>query len=140
MKSLFISSIVLLCAFSLNAQTSCEKLSAAYSADELKSVENPDYLCFVATQGYLVNNMGDKDLNGYPDISTLLPRTAGVTALTGENFDMGTFNLLQYNFELKELTPTVYKIGDTGYTLFIQSKIRMDALYQRHLANQNAGK
>lgn len=140
MKSLFISSFVLLCAFSIQAQTTCEKLTAAYSAEELNKIENPDYLCFIATQGYLVNDMSDKDLSGYPDISTLAPRKSGVAALSGENFDLGTFNILNYNFELKETSPTVYKIGDTGQTLFIQSKVRMEVMYQRYQANQNATK
>ncbi len=138
MKSLFISSFVLFCAFSINAQTTCEKLSAAYNAEELAKIENPGYQCFIANQGYLVNAMGNKDLNGYPDISTLMPRKAGVEVLSGENFDQATFNILNYHFQLNETSPTVYKIGDTGYTLFIQSKVRMEVMYQRHQANQNA--
>jgi hypothetical protein len=115
-------------------------LSEVYSENELSKLENPDYLCFVATQGYFINDMGAKDLSQYPDISTLKPLNASIPAISAANFDEASFNLLKYQFELQEGTPLIYRIGDSGKTLFIHSKVRMDVLFERALINQNANK
>jgi hypothetical protein len=84
--------------------------------------------------------MTGKDLSGYPDISELKPRKDGVHPLSAETFDAATFNLLDYNFDLQEGTPLIYRIGNTGKTLFIHSELRMNALYGRNSTNSKAGK
>lgn len=119
---------------------SCDYLSQAYTATELNAMDaaEKDYLCFMATKGYYINDMTGKDLSGYADISTLQPRQ-GFAPLSGSSFDMNTFNLLQYQVELQEGNPLIYRIGNTGKVLFIQSESRMQMLYQRHQANNNSG-
>lgn len=138
--------VLLLAAFALaglfgHAQSSeCVYLDQAYTAAERNAMaaSQQDYLCFVATKGYYINDMTGKDLSQYADISTLQPRD-GFAAVSGSNFDMNTFNLLQFQFELQEGNPLIYRIGDSGKVLFIQSEARMQMLYQRHLANQGSG-
>lgn len=117
-------------------------VSRSYSAEEIAAMgsEKVDFLNFVGSRGYMINDMTGKDLSGYPDISELKPRKDGVQPLSAETFDAATFNLLDYNFELLEGTPLIYRIGSSEKALFIHSEVRMNALYGRNGTNTKAGK
>lgn len=117
-------------------------VSRSYSAEEIAAMgsEQAEFLNFVGSRGYMINDMTGKDLSGYPDISELKPRKEGVKTLNGDTFDAANFNLLDYQFELQEGTPLIYRIGSTGKALFIHSEARMNALYGRNSTNTKAGK
>ncbi len=137
MKYLFCSLLFLCTMLSAQSQSAVnEKVSEAFSAEEMAKMtpENVDYYTFFLDNAYRVLD-SEKENSSLNDLSLILNKKTG-ESLQSSDLSNSDFNALLFDLKQDKVSPTFYKMGDTGKVLMVQSSDRLALLYSRHKANK----
>jgi len=119
----------------VNAQQSnCAIVNESFSQDDLNDAAermnvSPEFACFIATEGFRINDFSGRNLDDFEDISGLTPARDGIEAITLQNFNEANFNLLNYNLELHETQQLQYRIGNSGKVISVYSLARLNKTF-----------
>ena len=136
MKRTLIFLFALTMGLSAYAQDSCKILSEQFTENDLAQVADrlgvsADYACKLASEGIRVSHRPNRDLSQLTDLRTLRPAFGDVEWISEENFNEESFNMLNYQFELKDKEIQQFRVGNTSTVVTVLSRIRMDAVYKQ---------
>ncbi|MDZ4824808.1 MAG: hypothetical protein SH856_15225 [Flavobacteriales bacterium] len=105
------------------------KVKAAFTTEQLATIPDQEieFLNFAADNACMIT-MNPEKAGGLEDFLAAHPEVpSSVTAQT--------FNPLASGVQFHKTENQYFRIGDTGKTLFIYSKDKLDVLFERHKAN-----
>ncbi|MBL7944288.1 MAG: hypothetical protein JNM00_16085 [Flavobacteriales bacterium] len=108
------------------------KVKAAFTGEQISAMSDNElqFLNFVADNACIIEYNPEKAA-GLPDACTTF---ANISA----DADAHTMNLLLTGIQLSADQHQYYRLGDTGKTLFVYSKSRLQVMFQRDLATRKA--
>ena len=106
------------------------KIKAAFTKKEISTMNSAEieFLNFALENGFIITENQEKAF-GLPDLLTSYPKSK-------DQLDSGNFNPLSCGLNFLQTENQYFRIGETGKTLFVYSKERLEVLYQRNKANQ----
>jgi hypothetical protein len=108
------------------------KVKAAFTGEQIFAMSDNElqFLNFVADNACIIEYNPEKAA-GLPDACTTF---ANINA----DSDVHSLNILMTGIQLSADQHQYYRLGDTGKTLFVYSKSRLQVMYQRDLATKKS--
>ena len=85
--------------------------------------------------GFVVKRVALEDAMAYPPLK-FVDKDTKLAAEEEVAYDEATFNIMAYNFEIFQDRSSAYRIGNTGYVVFILSDRDLVKAYNKHLSHE----
>lgn len=134
MKKILLMASAVCCCIILSAQTGAPspKVLGGFSAQQIAAMspEQVDWYNFLADNMCLVNKNPQKSEN-LTDLNGLIDPGVAPAAVTNS----AGFNPFLYNIEPEHSENQYFRVGNTGYTVFVYSHEKLEELYERFKIN-----